>query len=711
MGLYDTFKLTNSRPMSTYVAAPIEDFKETAAALTAKYDKSFGQTINNISSVSSAQAANFENDQSMLSELQNKYGSMFQEQVKQGDFENMGQLAMLAGVKFQKEYAPIKGNLDKVTAYKADLDKQLADKTIDKGSYTGAMNVSMRNYKGLDPNNIAGSGFVGYKPAAYVDIQDMMFKRAAGWKADSKDSPFQYDGNGWWNKHTGKEVKESEVATALKQSLMADPMATAYMRDQILFNTPEVVTEEDVAGIRASYTNLYKKDPVSVEIVKSMSPKELYARNYQDNLIENAVRPAAAKESFREDKLTQQRDTVYDWDRKEQLKADRIESQVRDGLRTKFGEYKNNAAFTDMQEKFSGLDNLFDSKGNLPDPGKTNMAYGDKSRIYNAKEQVSLYRASYLNNLVKEREQFRGKSTPRFNEVTAKITVVQKMSDKDLMGKIMGSIEKRQAALVTDITLPSELSTKIQKEIVDARDYDGRGLIVDGMEGVTSMNQLLTQLELTDGDSKTAARVAKFYDSIKISGINLTGGDGAGSSAATGGYRFTAIDPVTGNTIHGLLENNVETKQLFNTISKVNMFALTNTDIGFPIDYAHKGKYSKEQQEAKYADHVIPDLYNETGHRMIAYNTIDEEGVLVPMTMRQKITDDGTWMNTPLPDQVAAVYKGTIKDNKVGLLNYKDFENYTKQLVTKFEVNARLRKPSEDYNDTPLALPVVQPAE
>lgn len=688
MALYDSFRLYNSRPMSMYVPAPIEDFKEAQKSLQEKYYLAAQQDDKLLASMSQLQAADFDNDRAMLGQIKDYYSKKLADRSERGDYETMFRETSRDGLMFQRDYAPIKQNLDRYNGWLQQQRERLTKGEITRDRFDAAMVLSRMGYKGIDPQNVEGTMFNGYVPLKHVDIAGELLKVSGDWKANSQESPFHFDGKMWWTKDKTRYVDESEVRNALYQYVTKNPEHMAYINESVMINNiGRQFTEEDVEPYRQKLYNT-AITPAEKDRIKALTPTEIANRVQRESLIYDYITPAAKKASFVEYSSESKIDPGVAAMRRKAAEQQLIEERIMGDFT---GVYGDNTEIAEM-DPFKGVQfengKVIDYGGKAEDPEI-------KSRQWNAKTDIHNFKAAAMNSLSE-----RMNNTSKYSKEgqTARQTYdrFKNFTEQDWANHMRGEIEQRRLTNTYELKFndPKVLNF-YNNAIIKQRDFNGRAVQVVGMDGAVTMDQVLEELGLDPDDAKTATKVKSFYDSMRISGLNLMGGIHEENKAMAGAFKFSAIDPNTGKTIYGTIQNNDNVATTALPYSQASLFAVTNTDIGFPVPSGTN--LTPAQKEAFYEGHILADPFGQPGHRVIAYNDVNSAGKLVPVYRRQAINPQtGDWVDAPSPESWEQ-YRTTGKMPKVFEATISDYERMSKAALTNALGNQAIMTNKDKY--------------
>lgn len=123
----------------------------------------------------------FQNDIAFANKLISDTRSSIEERALRGDYENMFREIRRNARNFSAQAQPLLTNKKLYDEYRTQLASM---KDVDEVTKNKALQYSVNNYKGLDPNNPSTSFFRGYTPAKTINIADALDKFYTGWKAD-----------------------------------------------------------------------------------------------------------------------------------------------------------------------------------------------------------------------------------------------------------------------------------------------------------------------------------------------------------------------------------------------------------------------------------------------------------------------------------------------------------------------------------------------
>jgi hypothetical protein len=674
-----------------YVAAPMEEFKATQKELQGRYQAAAAQDDKLLAEMANLQSSPFENDKQMLQQLKDHYSGRLNERVQRGDYESMGRETIKDAISFVKDYAPIKRNADTYNQYTTTLKERLNKGEITKDRYDAALFMSQYGYAGVDPDNVEGTLFKGYQPLKHVDIGGELMKEINDWKANSSESPYHFDGKMFWTKDKTKYVDAGEVQRALYARVSANPEFMAYINESVRINTfGKSYSEQDVSGLRGSMLQR-AKTAAEKQAIQNLTPAQLVAHTQRESIIQDYINPAAEKASF----VEHSSESMMDPGVKAAMaqRAKREEQAVFDRQMTTFdSNYTENPAMKDF-DMFKDV-KFDETTGKLVDHGgNASVDPEEKSKQWEAKLNLANYKTQFMQGS-KAQMDSHDKNSAEYKQANATYQKFKNMPDKEWAQHVNNEFAKRRLSNTYELkfTNPKVLNY-YQKQIVGQRDFSGRALHVAGMEGVVTMDQLIDELGIDPKKQKA------FYDTMKITGVNLMAGSDEENQKLAGGLKFTATDPETGKTYSGVIQNNNEIASKVNPYARGSMFAMTNTNIGYPLPPTAKN-LTPAQQEEFYKDHVLPDPEGQPGHRVIAYNGVNSRGEMVPMFRRQgQNTTTGKWVDVPDPIDMRKWQTNKSHYVKPQEYTYEDYRRKSKEDLEVMLGNDVFYKSSTLYDD------------
>ncbi len=674
-----------------YVAAPIEEFKATQKELQGRYQSAAAQDDKLLAEMATLQSSNFDNDKQLLQQLKDHYSTRLNERVQRGDYESMGRETTRDAINFVKDYAPIKRNADAYNSWSNTLKDRLNKGEITKDRYDAALFMSQYGYAGIDPNNVEGTLFKGYQPLKHVDIGGELMKEINDWKANSSESPYHFDGKMFWTKDKTRYVDASDVQRALYARVTNNPEFMSYINESVRINTfGKSYSEKDVSGLRGSMLQR-AKTVADKQAVQNMTPAQLVANTQRESIIQDYINPAAEKASF----VEHSSDSIMDPGVKAAMahRAKRDEQAAFErSMGTFDSEYTNNDA---MENVDMFKDVQFDkTTGKLVDHGgNASVDPEEKSKQWEAKLNLANFKTQFMRGSKDAMDKY-SPTSAEGKQARDTYNRFKTMSDKDWAQHVNDELSKRRLSNTYELkfTNPKVLNY-YQKQIVGQRDFAGRAVHIAGLDGVVTMDQLVDELDVSAKNQKA------LYDSMKITGINLMAGSDEENQKLAGGLKFTFTDPESGKTYSGVLQNNNEIAAKVNPYARASMFAMTNTNIGYPLPSTARS-LPPDQQEEFYKNHVLPDPDGQPGHRVIGYNDVNSKGELVPMFRRQiQDKQTGKWIDAPDPVDFKKWQTNPSTYVKPQEYHYEDYRKKSKEVLETMLGNDVFYKSSTLYDD------------
>ena len=205
-------------------------------------------------SANDLEAAPFEGDEAMRSQLLGATDQTLQQIADKGDYENMTLAVSRASNEFQKKAKPIAQNAAAYNDYKADLKKQYEEGKIDFEDYQGNLALSTYNYKGLEMDEAGNASkfFSGLDAVQNPDINGMLKDALNGMKADGQTIVQRVVGQGpdgmlQVETERGIETVDASRVDSAMRMVMEDPRVQSYIGRKAEIRTG-MMDDEQVAG-------------------------------------------------------------------------------------------------------------------------------------------------------------------------------------------------------------------------------------------------------------------------------------------------------------------------------------------------------------------------------------------------------------------------------------------------------------------------------
>lgn len=325
-------ELINARPSSSFVGAPIEEFKELGATLQNRFEQNRA-SLGQFDSILENLDVRDVNRPAVNHEVSN-FKNRINEFVDRGDFENISNDVFKMARDFQNNKIIGEAVKDKkqFSVWKDNVETLFKEGKIDHQTYQDTLEYSSaRNNKPIeiDPETGTVSNiFSGYTPAEYQDIGQAMLDKSNDWKSNEKPVTVKYkDGKGnevesqiifdpksqgFIFTGTNESVSDDELRSALTTAVMSDPKYMSYINQNLRFQKDkmfrargiEEVTENDLTKIMGIDSEELKKQveeagyKYETMIADPEMRESLYDIFYRNKAIDGYVSPAVAKEGF-----------------------------------------------------------------------------------------------------------------------------------------------------------------------------------------------------------------------------------------------------------------------------------------------------------------------------------------------------------------------------------------------------------------------------
>jgi hypothetical protein len=234
-GLYDNFKLQNSREINRYAGAPIAEMTKVGGVLQEAYTENRDTYDTLGQGISSATV--LDADKPLFNTQMQKYRTAIADAGKAGNYEDMGTQVRQLSRKFNTDYSPFVRN----AALISEEDKDLTDR-VAKGTLTGndaaRIKRARNSYTGLQMG-ADGKYTNSYKArdvSNYVDIPEKITKvlkdmHASKLTKSGLGGAISTEG-GRYFVHTERGVEEITPERIKEATSIAlnDPMVKAYMK-------------------------------------------------------------------------------------------------------------------------------------------------------------------------------------------------------------------------------------------------------------------------------------------------------------------------------------------------------------------------------------------------------------------------------------------------------------------------------------------------
>lgn len=299
---YGQYNLANSQRVRPFAGSVIPELTSVAGTLQERYEKAIENEDLHARALKLAQAAPFENDQKILTQLKQESRDRISQRAMSGDYENMVRDTMLDARNFVDRYQPIAENAKRYQEYQAQLQEQVTKgeiKSPDKARRLLAL--ATQNYGGLQYDANTGqysNQFRGLPAVKDIDPAEKVDKWMKDLAPTVLGTKTVFTDGVWKKFKEGKAttLKQDEIDRILAAGMQSDPEFQAwYGQEQQLAGVDYAnVTENDIAKLQPGPI----KDSLVEAMRQGIAPNDALrqiAATRRGTEINNAMRQYSSK--------------------------------------------------------------------------------------------------------------------------------------------------------------------------------------------------------------------------------------------------------------------------------------------------------------------------------------------------------------------------------------------------------------------------------
>lgn len=254
--------------------------REVSKILSDRYMQNFMQTEAMRKEAASLEAAPFEGDEALKTQILKDTDEFISATAKKGDYENMTAEVVRAAGNYSAKTQPIKANNERWKGYQAKIDEQVQKGDISMEHGENLKKVSAMTYGGLQTDESGkvntSSYFNGIEAALDPDIMGMMDDALKGIKSSSGSKITRVVGvvdaeKGLIEVETekGREYITKDQVSAVIDPIFNDPKVRSYM--QQTSEMKSMLTSDD--DVRAIFQNQIAQTTKSIENLQAQLTK------------------------------------------------------------------------------------------------------------------------------------------------------------------------------------------------------------------------------------------------------------------------------------------------------------------------------------------------------------------------------------------------------------------------------------------------------
>lgn len=249
MGLYDSYKLSNSTAIPMFEGSAGDDFIKVGQYKQGLYDQT-QQSFNDISNQAGEVSSILPQDQELVKQLREGTQQKIEGLAKQGNLEDMAPQARQIGQEFANRSHEIQGPQTQAAEFKKSLENKELNLTPEQKE--AVYGNALRNYKGLQVNargQFVGS-FNGKEAAKNIDVNEFVDKAL-------KDVVTQKNGHSY---ETTQDGAMWIIKNGVKTEIV-DPKTLKTVLDAAKQNSTEYQAFKEMQGDVATYHASKFTDP------------------------------------------------------------------------------------------------------------------------------------------------------------------------------------------------------------------------------------------------------------------------------------------------------------------------------------------------------------------------------------------------------------------------------------------------------------------
>lgn len=326
--------------------------KEVSKILSDRYMQNFMQTEAMRKESASLQAAPFEGDQALKTQVLQDTDQFIQAAATAGDYENMTTDVVRAASNYQARVKPIQENAQRWQSYQDSIDKMVEEGNLPLENAQRIKQVSKQQYSGLvlDDKGQATNPFTGMDAARDPNIMEMMDDALKGIKSSSGSTIRRYVGvdseKGLLEVETekGREFIDMNEVQAVIDPIFNDPNVNAFMQQSAMLN--QAVKSDDQVLSETSKSmerQIQTVDALQAQLANAKTDEEKAdIQNEIDNRLElvDATKQVIENQDF---------DAMRRQSTAEQIRTD--EMRFRESMGAKYGFDKITDSYKQFHDK------------------------------------------------------------------------------------------------------------------------------------------------------------------------------------------------------------------------------------------------------------------------------------------------------------------------------------------------------------------------
>jgi hypothetical protein len=326
--------------------------KEVSKILSDRYMQNFMQTEAMRKEAAALQAAPFEGDEALKTEILQDTDQFIQAAATAGDYENMTSDVVRAAGNYSARVQPIQQNLQKWQSYQESIDKMVEEGNLPLDNAQRLKSVSAAQYAGLqkDESGQITNMFQGIDAARDPDIMTMMDDALKGIKSSSGSTIRRYVGvdseKGLLEVETekGREYIDMNEVQQVIDPIFNDPNVTAFMQQSAMLN--QAVKDDQVVLQEASNSmqrEIQSIDNLQAQLARETDPEaKADLQNEIDNRLQIVSKTKTTIESGDVESLRRKASA-------EQMRTD--EMRFRESMGAKYGFDKITDSYKQFHDK------------------------------------------------------------------------------------------------------------------------------------------------------------------------------------------------------------------------------------------------------------------------------------------------------------------------------------------------------------------------